>query len=113
VGYKNWCLDALEGSFALNLIILVGATFYVKHTGGNQLAVGTTSASIAFATFTMILAFQLLNVTGIIQYLKTIRKEPQDEEEPLLSDRLRNRQKYDETISHSTELTEELVNETY
>ena len=54
--YKNWCLDALEGSFALNLIILVGATFYVKHTG-NQLAVGTTSISIAFATFTMILAF--------------------------------------------------------
>ena len=43
--YKNWCLDALEGSFALNLIILVGATFYVKHTG-NQLAVGTTSISI-------------------------------------------------------------------
>ena len=66
--YKNWCLDALEGSFALNLIILVGATFYVKHTGGNQLAVGTTSVSISFATFTMILAFQLLNVTGIIQY---------------------------------------------
>ena len=56
--YKNWCLDALEGSFALNLIILVGATFYVKHTGGNQLAVGTTSVSIAFATFIMILAFQ-------------------------------------------------------
>lgn len=42
-------IDALEGSFALNLIILVGATFYVKHTGGNQLAVGTTSVSIAFA----------------------------------------------------------------
>ena len=61
----------------------------------------------------MILAFQLLNVTGIIQYLKTIRKGHQDEEEPLLSDWLRDRQKYDETISHSTEATEELVNETY
>lgn len=55
----------------------------------------------------------MLNVTGIIQYLKTITKEPQDEEEPLLSDWLRDRQKYDKTISHSTELTEELVNETY
>ena len=27
---KNWCLDALEGSFALNLIILVGATMYIN-----------------------------------------------------------------------------------
>ena len=28
--YKTWCLDALEGSFALNLIILVGATNYIS-----------------------------------------------------------------------------------
>ena len=53
--YKNWCLDTLEGSFALNLIILVGATSYVNHTKGNQLAVGYTSVSIAFATFIGIL----------------------------------------------------------
>ena len=25
--YRNWCLDALEGSFALNLIILDAATY--------------------------------------------------------------------------------------
>ena len=35
--YKNWCLDALEGSFALNLIILVGTTSHVYHSKGYQL----------------------------------------------------------------------------
>ena len=69
--YRNWCLDALEGSFALNLIILVGATFYVNLVGGYQLAVAYTSISIAFATFIGILAFQLANVTGVAQYLKS------------------------------------------
>ena len=75
--YKNWCLDALEGSFALNLIILVGATFYVSKSKGNQLpvvenqlVVGYISVSIAFATFIGILVFQLANLTGIDQYLK-------------------------------------------
>ena len=68
--YRNWFLDALEGSFVLNLIILVGATFYIKLTGGNQLAVGYTLVSIAFATFIGILTFQLAKVTGISQYLK-------------------------------------------
>ena len=68
--YKNWCLDVLEGSFALNLIILAAATFYVNDSQGSQLTVGHTSVSIAFATFIGILAFQLANVTGIVQYLK-------------------------------------------
>ena len=68
--YKNWCLDALEGSFALNLIILAAATSYVSGSQGSQLAVGYTSVSIAFATFIGILGFQLANVTGIAQYLK-------------------------------------------
>ena len=42
--YRNWYLNALEGSFALNLIILVGATYYVKLAGGNLLAVGYNTA---------------------------------------------------------------------
>ena len=71
--YKNWCLDALEGSFALNLIILAAATFYVNDSQGSQLTVGHTSVSIAFATFIGILVFQLANVTGIVQYLKRKR----------------------------------------
>ena len=68
--YRNRCLDALEGSFALNLIILAAATFFVKLSGGNQDAVGYTSVSIAFATFIGILVYQLTIVTGITQYLK-------------------------------------------
>ena len=105
--YRSWCLDALEGSFVLNLIILVGATFYVKLAGGNQLAVGYTSVSIAFATFIGILAFQLANVTCIGQYQKNkcpavaIRNvhqaetevEPQDNDS--LPDRLLNPRQYE------------------
>ena len=37
--YKNWCLDALEGSFVLNLVILSAANYHVSHSGGDQLAV--------------------------------------------------------------------------
>ena len=57
--YKNWCLDALEGSFTLNLTILCAATHYVNHSGGNQLAVGYTSVIIALATFTGILFYHI------------------------------------------------------
>ena len=32
--YRNWCLDALECLFALNLITLVGAILYVNHSHG-------------------------------------------------------------------------------
>ena len=47
--YKNWYLDALEGSFALNLIILGarGATYYVDEINGNKLAVWYTFVTIA------------------------------------------------------------------
>ena len=64
------CLDALECSFALNLIMLTAATYHVNLSGGNQLAAGYTSVSIAFATFIAILVIQLANVTGTTQYLK-------------------------------------------
>ena len=57
--YKNWCLDTMEGLFTLNLIILVGATYHVKHSGGNQLAVGYTSVSVAFVAFLGILAYHI------------------------------------------------------
>ena len=77
--YRNWCLDALEGSFALNLIILAASTLYTMYIShsetpqpvkDNQFTVGYTSVSIAFATFIGILGYQLANVTGITQYLK-------------------------------------------
>ena len=105
--YKNWCLDALEGSFALNLIILAAATFYVDHSVGNQFAVGYTSVSIALATFIGILAFRLANVTGVTQYCKrkcttlklAIRNQAEVEVKPLdndlLPDRLINPEEYE------------------
>ena len=103
--YRNWALDALESSFALNLILLVGATLYVKLSRGNQVTVGYTSVSIAFATFIVILAFHLANVTGITQYLErkcvvvTIRNQAKAEVEPLdnesLPDRLINPEEYE------------------
>ena len=57
--YKNWCLDALEGSFVLNLTILGAATYYVSHSGGDQLAVGYTSVITALVTFVGILAYHI------------------------------------------------------
>ena len=71
--YKSWCLDVLEGSFALNLIVLVGATYCVKLSGGNQLAVGYTSVSLALATFTGILAFHIFQQ---VRHTKLWKKVP-------------------------------------
>ena len=68
--YRNWCLNVLEGSFALNLIILVGATYFVMLAGGNQLAVGYTSVSIVLATFLGVVVLHVANLTGVAQYLK-------------------------------------------
>ena len=71
--YKNWCLDALEGSFTLNLTILGAATHYVNHSGGNQLAVGYTSVSIAFATFIGILCYHIFQQ---VRHTKLWKKVP-------------------------------------
>ena len=57
--YRNWCLDALEGSFSLNLIILASATYYVNRSEGAQIAVGYTSVSIALVTFIGILTYHI------------------------------------------------------
>ena len=59
-------VNALEGSFFLNLIISSAVNYCVNLLGGNQLIVAyvwTTSVSIAFATFIGILTFQLAKVT--------------------------------------------------
>ena len=66
--YKNWCLDVLESSFVLNLVILSVANYHVSHSGGNQLAVGYISVSIALTTFIGILVhhiFQQLRHTKL------------------------------------------------
>ena len=104
--YRSWCLDGLECSFALNLIILVGATFFVKLSQGNQLPVGYISVSIALATFMGILVFQLASVMGINHDLKrkctamteAIRNEAETDMTSLtgsLPDRLINPEEYE------------------
>ena len=57
--YRNWCHNALEGSFALNLTILAAATYHVKLSGGNQLAVSYTSLIIALTTFIGTVAYHI------------------------------------------------------
>ena len=71
--YRNWCLDALEGSFALNLISLAAATLYVNPSTGNQLAVGYTSVSIALATSIGILTYHIFQQ---LRHTKLWRKVP-------------------------------------
>ena len=71
--YKHWYLDALEGSLALNLIVLAAATYYVKLSEGNQLAVGYTSINIALATFIGILAYHIFQQ---LRHTKLWKKVP-------------------------------------
>ena len=72
--YKNWCLDALEGLFALNLIMLAAATYYVEVSKGNKLAVGHTSVSIALVMFIGILTYHILQQLGHTKLWKKIPK---------------------------------------
>ena len=71
--YKNWYLDILEGSFVLNLIILVGNTYHVSHSEGNQYAVWYTSVSIALLTFIGILASHIFQQ---VRHTKLWKKMP-------------------------------------
>ena len=60
----------MEGSFVLNLIILVGATYHVSHSGGNQHAIGYTSVSIALATFIVILVYHIFQQVKLTKLWK-------------------------------------------
>ena len=72
--YRNWWLDALEGSFALNLIILAAATYHVTLSEGNQFAVWYTSVSITLVTFISILACHIFQQLRQTQLWKKIAK---------------------------------------
>ena len=72
--YRNWCVDALESSFMLNLIILAAATYHVEHSGGNQLAVWYTSVSIALLSFIAILAYHIFQRVKHTKLCKNIPK---------------------------------------
>ena len=72
--YANWCLDAVEGSFTLNLITLVGATLYnVNHSRENQ-AAWYISVSIAFVTFIGILTYHIFQQLRHTKLWKTVPK---------------------------------------
>ena len=84
--YKNWCLDALEGSFVLNLIILGAASMFINITHvqdhkiheekklADQLATGYTSVFIAFVTFIGILAYHIFQQVRETKLWKKIPK---------------------------------------
>ena len=84
--YKSWCLDALEGSFALNLIILVGTTYYVKLAKRNQLVVGYTSVSIVFVTFIGIVTYQIFQQARSTKIWKKLPKVNLQFNRPNLND---------------------------
>ena len=72
--YKNWCLDALEGSFMVNLTILAALTYHVKVSKGNQFAVGCTSVIIALVTFSGILAYHIFQQLRHTKLCRKFRK---------------------------------------
>ena len=72
--YKNWCLDALEGSSMLNLTILAAATYHVKLSKGNQLVVGYMSVTIALVTFIGILTYHSLQQLRNTKLWKRVTK---------------------------------------
>ena len=90
--YKIWYLDALEGSFALNLIVLNVATYHVQLSGGNQLVVGYTSVSIALI---QILASQIFQQ---LRHNKLWKKIP----EPNLKFKKLNTNKAEDNMNNPT-----------
>ncbi len=87
--YKRWYLNILEASFMFNLIVLIGGTYQIRLSGGNQAALAYTSVSIAFTTFIGIV------ICGVVQQGKkvierrrraalqlAVNTEIRDEEEP-------------------------------
>jgi len=73
--YRKWYLDALESLFALNLIILAGCTYHVDLSGGNQLAVGYTSVTIALVLFIVILTYHIFLRIGSTKQCKNLNPE--------------------------------------
>ena len=79
--YRNWCLDALEGSFVLNLTILTAVTMYTNCLATDisadrnykQLAVWYTSVSIALITFIVIFAYHIFQQ---LRHTKLCKKIP-------------------------------------
>ena len=57
--YKNRLQDSLETLFLTNLVILSIATYHIRETNENQLALAYTSMAISFILFLIILSYHL------------------------------------------------------
>ena len=55
--YKNSLQDSLETLFLTNIVVLAVATFYIRETNENQLALANTSMAISFILFLIILGY--------------------------------------------------------
>ena len=55
--YKNSLQDLLETLFLTNIVILAVATFYIRETNEDQLALANTSMAISFILFLIILGY--------------------------------------------------------
>ena len=97
--YKKWYLDLLEASFILNLGILAVATYHVRMTGGNQVAVGYTSAGVAFAKFIAIVLYHIYLQTKGSRFWRVIcRKEDRNYQQLIV-----NVNKLEETVDTGNE----------
>ena len=71
--YKKWYLNVLEGSFVLNLLILIGGTYQITLSGGSQAALVYTSVSVAFVTFAGIVIFSVCQRKCVKEHWHFIR----------------------------------------
>ena len=55
--YKNSLQDSLETLFLINIVILTIATYHIRETNNNQLALANTSMAISFFLFLVILGY--------------------------------------------------------
>ena len=55
--HKNWAIDTLDSIFLVQLVVLSIGTYHVGESHGNQMALVTTSTSIAFFVFVTILCY--------------------------------------------------------
>ena len=55
--YKNRLQDSLETLFLTNIVVLAIATFYIRETNEDQLALANTSMAISFILFLIILGY--------------------------------------------------------
>ena len=55
--HKNWTVDTLESFFLVQLVVLSIGTYHVGESHGNQLALATTSTSVALTIFAGIVCY--------------------------------------------------------